>query len=122
MVQRVVFTGEIGDKRRMEAEYRQAKVFCLTSAWESFGIVLVEALRNGCFILSTNVGAANDLTCAGNFGDLFPVGDAEQLAKLLMAICNNQVRLKSVCEAGSLYAEENFRWDTICRKIADRLA
>lgn len=121
LANKVVFTGAVSDRQLLEQEYRQAKVFCLTSVSESFGIVLVEALKNGCFILSTPVGAAMDVTEKGQYGELFDQGSLEQLTQRLIAVCANSARLEQVCRQAPQYALDQFQWLNHCKTIQQRL-
>ena len=121
LADRVVFVGEIADKRVLEAEYRKAKIFCLSSIFESFGIVLVEAIRNGCLVISSAVGAAPEVVDNGSYGALFPVGDVERLAALLRSHCANQQELALVCRQAPHFAGLNFHWIDLGRVINNQL-
>ena len=59
----------------------KAAVFVLSSIWEGFAIVLVEALSCGSTIVATNCPSGPaEILDDGRFGSLVPVGDAKALA------------------------------------------
>jgi glycosyltransferase involved in cell wall biosynthesis len=68
----------------------RAAVFVLSSAWEGFGRVLVEAMAVGTPVVSTNCpsGPAEILE-GGKHGPLVPVGDSQALAKAIVNILDN---------------------------------
>jgi glycosyltransferase involved in cell wall biosynthesis len=69
--------------------YRAAGLFVLSSAWEGFGNVIVEALAAGTPVVSTDCcyGPA-EILANGRYGRLVPVGDDTALAE---AICHSLV-------------------------------
>jgi glycosyltransferase involved in cell wall biosynthesis len=62
----------------------RARLFALSSAWEGFGNVLVEALACGCPVVSTDCpfGPAEILD-GGRYGQLVPVGASDQMAEAM---------------------------------------
>ncbi len=56
----------------------------LSSAWEGFGNVIVEALEQGTAVVSTDCEAGpREILADGEFGTLVPVGDAPALASAM---------------------------------------
>lgn len=70
--------------------YLSADVFVLSSSWEGFGVVIVEALACGTPVVSTDCpsGPAEILE-NGRFGRLVPVGDVDALTKAIRATVHN---------------------------------
>lgn len=58
--------------------YSKAQVYVLSSRWEGFGLVLVEAMAHGLPIVSSNL--PTSLEIMGSFGLYFQNGDIEELA------------------------------------------
>jgi len=78
-----VFTGNIEERDKLYQIYRRSRILCMTSRWESFGFVYLEAMYFGNYVISSDLPAPRELTRDGTFGSLFPVGDSRRLSELL---------------------------------------
>lgn len=66
---------------RIQDYYSNAQVYVLSSRWEGFGLVLVEAMAHGLPVVSSDL--PTSLEIMGAFGLYFRNGDVEQLAERL---------------------------------------
>ena len=65
----------------IQAYYSKAQVYVLSSRWEGFGLVLVEAMAHGLPVISSDLPTSKEIM--GDFGLYFKNGDIEDLAKKL---------------------------------------
>ncbi|OOG15675.1 hypothetical protein BWD42_24300 [Sphingobacterium sp. CZ-UAM] len=113
---KVEFKGIINDREELMNHYRRSKFFVMTSRHEGFPLALLEAIANGCFILSTGFPAAKDVTENERYGYLFNVQDYEALAKLILKFDTCDFSIPSPQEI-SKYAHEKYNWNRIVNDI-----
>lgn len=65
----------------IQSFYSNAQVYVLSSRWEGFGLVLIEAMAHGLPIVSSDLPASQEIM--GDFGLYFENGNIEQLAQRL---------------------------------------
>lgn len=66
--------------------YKKASLFVLSSVFEGFGNVIVEAMALGVPIVATRCpGGPRDILAEGRYGRLVPVGDSDALAAAILA-------------------------------------
>lgn len=65
----------------VQSFYSNAQIYVLSSRWEGFGLVLVEAMAHGLPIVSSDLPTSKEIM--GDFGMYFKNGDIEDLAQRL---------------------------------------
>lgn len=112
--EKVMLIGNIDDKNILYDYYNRAKVFILTSRWESFGLVLGEALRFGNYIISTDVGIARDITKNNEIGKLIKSEDELTLKEEIFTVINDKIDLKYKYDL-SLELAKGFNWNKLVK-------
>ena len=116
--ERVVLTGMIEDKAELMAWYRRAKIFALTSELEGgTPNVVAEALNSGCYMITSEIDGAADITDFGRCGRSFPIGDAAALAGLLPAVCGDAELMRRGGEHAIGYAQRTFDFQRILARL-----
>lgn len=78
---RVHLLGEIANPHPW---YRRASAFVLSSDWEGYPNVLIEALAHGLRVIATDCDfGPRQILADGKFGELVPVGDVKAMAKAI---------------------------------------
>ena len=83
-------------------------VVVLTTYAETFGLVLVEAMKCGVAVIGTNAGGVPEIIEHGKTGLLYEPGDAAGLAECLSRLMKDQDLRQSLARAGKAYADEVF--------------
>jgi glycosyltransferase involved in cell wall biosynthesis len=111
----VDFAGHVED---VHAWMRRASVFALSSRWEGFPNVLLEALSQRCPVVATDCSdAVSEVLADGKLGAIVPIGDADALATALLAVIDGQRRYDDPSAHLAHYAI-----DKIARRYLDVLA
>lgn len=103
---------------RLAAELPQHDVLILPSFFDSFGMVVAEAMACGLpAIVTQNVGA-KEMICSGENGLIIPAGDTAALAAAMRWFIENRKQLPVMSRAAR-HAAERYDWEHYHRRIAD---
>ena len=108
---RIVWTGSVNGARMMAA----FDVFALSSIYEAFPYVFIEAALCGLPIVSTDVGGTTELVHTGKNGSVIAIGDVPRFAAALNALISDPT-MRSQFGAASRELGKNFT----ARVMADR--
>lgn len=115
---RVQLIGKIPEDEIAEY-YKRADVFCLPSIErsEAFGIVLLEAMAQGCPLISTSMGSGTSWVNAHQeTGIVVPAKDAEEIAKAIKLITEDN-HLREIFSKNAITRfRENFRLEQMTEK------
>ena len=104
-----------GFKKDVTTEYIKSDLFVLSSDYEGFGNVLVEAMSVGIPVVSTDCKSGpREILCDGKYGKLVPVNDVDALAQAMLQSLNE----KHDIEALKLRAAD-FAVDKIAEQYLD---
>lgn len=112
--------GPIYDREKLTDIYKKSAVFVLSSRYESFGLVLLEAMSQGCYILSTSLSPTKDILSDSTLGMMYPVEGREDLAELMRKIVKQELKLPNA-EYMQDYTMNNYSWSIIVRRIVSYL-
>lgn len=79
----ILITGLISDRDSLEELYSKSSIFCLPSRWESFGISMIEAASNSCFIIASDLASSKEITNNWEFGIKIRPANLEDLIQAL---------------------------------------
>lgn len=91
--------------------YSKAQVYVLSSRWEGFGLVLVEAMAHGLPVISSDLPTSQEIM--GDFGMYFSVGDVKGMAKQMKQATLMDWQEKS---EQALQIAERFNIETIIKQ------
>lgn len=114
----IVMTGPIFEKKELIKEYKRAKIFALTSVLEGgTPNVVAEALFSGCYMITSDIDAADDVIDEGRCGQKYQCGNIDALADILYHVCGDDEQLLQVGRRSIAYAEEEYDFEKIIQRL-----
>ena len=113
---RIVLLGQVSDADKVRV-YHSVDVFCApNTGGESFGIVLAEAMAAGAPIAASDLDAFRQVLRRGQAGELFPTGNAAELAAAAGRLLD-QPELRAGLSAAASAAVRAYDWPVVARDV-----
>lgn len=107
--ERITFPGFTTD---IESYYSMSDFLLFTSAYETFGLVALEAMACGCIVLSHPVNGCRDFIANGQNGFLCDFGDVDAFVRNIAAVVANG-ELKQSIAAEARNTAEGMSWESV---------
>lgn len=98
---------------------RSAAVTVVASRYETFGMVVMEALSFGCPLVATDVGGIPEIVDRDRTGLLVPPGNADALATAVLSLLRDRDRATALADAGRMAVVRRFAPAEIARVSAN---
>lgn len=104
----------LGIRRDIPDLMSAADAFVLSSRWEGFGIVLVEAMACQLPVVATNSGGPSEIVLNNVNGYLVPPRDPEALAAAMLKMMSlSEEERRAMGQAGRAHVEANYSLDRV---------
>lgn len=113
----VVLFGNIDDRKLLMNILSRSKIFCLTSRYESWGIVLTEAQYHGCYVASTDVGCARQVVDEDTFGFITQGEDLDSFSSALRLAMNQTRDWQAFRVRCRDRVRRKFSWDIVAQNL-----
>jgi 1,2-diacylglycerol 3-alpha-glucosyltransferase len=100
----VIFKPQVS-RDELSAYYHMADILFLSSNYEGYGLVLVEATVSGLPIITSDVGIASELIKDGESGFICPVGDMDCMVNRINKLIENDLLRKNFTSLARSRAE-----------------
>ena len=112
---RVRFEGKV-TQDILENAYRSCDIFVAPSRFESFGLIFLEAMREGKPVIGCSVGGIPEVVSDGINGLLVEPGNIKQLADAILTLSRNAETRHQFGEAGRRLFKEKFTADRMAKE------
>lgn len=106
----------LGFQQDMESLYKRASIFVLSSRYEGFGMVLVEAMSQGCACIACDFkGRQKEIIRNEKEGVICPVGSSDAIKNAIMDLVENTEKRKNI-QKNAIERSKAFCFDSIIDK------
>lgn len=115
----IELVGPVYNSNDLWEYYNRSKVFLLTSNKEGFPNVFAEALRFGCYIVTTRVSSASEITNEETVGKIIDIGNINQLEHFFHDLLAGKVDISSNYDKALDLSMTKFLWPVNISKIVN---
>ncbi len=112
---RVHFLGRVSDEQ-LARLYADCDIFVAPSRYESFGLILLEAMMFAKPVVGGDVGGVREIVTDGDSGLLVPPGDATALGEALRSLCRSPDLRHRLGQRARVVYEERFTIERMTRR------
>ncbi|MHA1214867.1 MAG: glycosyltransferase [Candidatus Hodarchaeales archaeon] len=105
------------DYSKVPIWYTAADVFVVPSRYETFGLVIVEAMACGTPVVATNIGGPPDIITDGFDGYTENPENADNFAQKIFSVINNPENHSKMSKNALRTARERFSWKAVTKSI-----
>ena len=105
-----------------EGYYKKSEIFCMTSNYEGFGMVLVEAMQYGCVPFAFNSFASlTDVIDDGENGIIIPTFDEDEYAERIVKFANMSDAQQLTFRRNAVEKSKTFSVENIGKKWIEKI-
>ncbi|WP_159650853.1 glycosyltransferase family 4 protein [Vibrio atypicus] len=113
----VKYLGRIYDKDRLSELYNSVDMFLIHSAYEAFGLVLLEAMAHGLPCIGSDIDAMPDILVDSNAGSVVPFGSSLALTDEILRYLSNQELFSKASESGIKAVKAYYNWNSVGKRF-----
>jgi len=117
LTERVHVLGHVDDDALLAAAYRESRLLALPSEYESFGLVLLEALAQGRPVVASRVGGIPEFVEDGRAGLLVPPKEVAPLAEAIGRLWNDEELARRLGDYGRREIVPRYTWERVVEQI-----
>jgi glycosyltransferase involved in cell wall biosynthesis len=97
----------------------QSRCLLLTSAFEGFPQVVLEAMALGTPVIASDVGGLKDMVIHGESGYLYPANRQDLLCEFILELCQNDTRARAFGSRGLAKLRAEYSLDKVVNQYLD---